>query len=164
MGSVFHTEITKITEKLRPRSPSPPRGGVRGGVCIPSLKGGGWEKSFPYGNLGEALEAGFRRHLFLFQEVEHLDGALDGSFSLVGIKATGTEAAVVPVPGDNGLHKGIGAATGRDADGIVGEPREATAKAVLVDMANGTDESVELTVALRTLLIGLAVYFEANTC
>ena len=44
-------------------------------------------------------------------DIEHLDGGLDGCFRLVGIEATGLEGLTLILPRNDSLHKGIGAST-----------------------------------------------------
>ena len=96
----------------------------------------------------------------LLYEVQHLDGGLDGGFCLVGIKATGANHPVVPVPADGRLHEGIRSTSWGNGYTIVGKPGETSAQLVLVYVSDGSYEGVELSVALCALLIGVPIDFE----
>ena len=63
-----------------------------------------------------------------FDLIQHFDCSLDGGFDLVGIEATGLELRVVVAPRDDGLDKRVGAAAGRDGNGVVREYGEGAAE------------------------------------
>lgn len=56
--------------------------------------------------------------------VKHLECGIDCRLRLVGIKGTGAENAVLILPCDDCLHKGIGTTAGRNGDGIVEKVRQ----------------------------------------
>ena len=66
------------------------------------------------------------------------------------------------MPGDDGLHQCVGASSRRDGHGIVGQQREGASEVFLVDIAQGLDEGVVLTVARGTSLVLLAVDFHLD--
>ena len=99
-----------------------------------------------------------------FDDVEHLDGGLDGGLRLIGVEGTRAVYLVAVHPGDACLHEGVGASAGRNADDVVGEPREGAFELVLVDVAHGAHEGVVHTVADGRFFIYLPVDFELHAC
>ena len=65
--------------------------------------------------------------------VEHLYCGLDGGLCLVGIEGAGAEySAVFHAPCYLRLHESVGAAAGRDGDGIVLKHRECASQRLLI--------------------------------
>ena len=91
--------------------------------------------------------------------IQHFHRGLYGGFGLVGIEAPGFEGVAVVVPGNDGLYKSVGAATGGNVDRVVGEHRKFPAQLLLVDGAHGFHKGIVLSVARSRLFILLAVYF-----
>lgn len=88
-----------------------------------------------------------------FDYVQHFDRRLDGGFGLVGIQTARFEYLAAHFPRDDGLHEGVGAAAGRDRDGVVAQHRELAPELVLVDLPQRPHEGVVLAVAGRGLLV-----------
>ena len=91
----------------------------------------------------------------LLDDIEHLDGGLDGCFRLVGIEAAGLEGLTLVLPSDDGLHESVGAAARGDRYGVVGQHGELALEGFLVYLAQGTHEGVVLSVAASVLLVYL---------
>ena len=70
--------------------------------------------------------------MFVFINIQHLKGSLDGRLRLVGIQPTGTDDLTVVVPGDDRLHEGIGTSTRGDGDGVVLQDGECAVQVLLI--------------------------------
>ncbi len=92
-----------------------------------------------------------------FNDIQHFDSRLDGSLRLVGVQPAGLELAAVHLPGDDRLHEGVGAASGRNRNGIVAQHRKLAPELFAVDLPQGAHEGVVLAVARRGPLVRAAV-------
>ena len=95
--------------------------------------------------------------LLFFYYVEHLEGGLDGGFGLVGVESPCAEDFAVVAPGDDGLDEGVGASSGWDGDGVVGQHGEGAPEGDFVYLPECADEGVVLSVAAGAFFILSAV-------
>ena len=66
------------------------------------------------------------------------------------------------VPRDDRLHQGVGTATRRNRHLIVGQNGECAVQILLVDVAQGLDKGVVLTVTHSAAVILLAIDFDLD--
>ena len=102
--------------------------------------------------------------LFVFDDVQHFKGSLDGRFGLVGIQTTGTQYLTIIVPGDHGLHQRIGSSAWGDGNSVVLQDGKRTVEILLIDIAQRLYEGIVLTVAGSRSLISLTVNLNLNIC
>ena len=48
--------------------------------------------------------------MFVLYDIQHLEGGFNSCFSLVSIQSSGTQQAILIMPGDDRLYQGISAA------------------------------------------------------
>ena len=100
--------------------------------------------------------------MFVLYDIQHLEGGFDSSFSLVSIQSSGTQQAILIMPGDDRLYQGISAAARRDSDLIVCQNGERTIQILLIDIAQGLDKGVVLTVSHSTAIILVTIDFDLD--
>ena len=86
--------------------------------------------------------------LFVLYDIQHLEGSLDGCFSLVGIKTSCAKHTAIIIPGDDSLYQGIGTSTRGNTHLIILQQRERAVEVLLIDIAQSLDKGMISTLTL----------------